>query len=120
VTPTVTLASEPNVRNNRPLILKDLLGLFPVKDVRGDVNVPVRGLAVDSRQIGTGFIFAAIVGENHDGHRFLGDAIEQGAVAVVSEEGPRDLDVAWIRTTDVRRAALFWNICWAVSLLLRP
>jgi UDP-N-acetylmuramoyl-L-alanyl-D-glutamate--2,6-diaminopimelate ligase len=105
MTPTVTVASEPKVRNKRPLILKDLLELLPVSDVRGDVNVPVRGLAVDSRQVGTGFIFVAIVGDNHDGHHFLGDAKKQGAVAVVSEKVPRDLGVAWIQTPHVRKAA---------------
>jgi UDP-N-acetylmuramoyl-L-alanyl-D-glutamate--2,6-diaminopimelate ligase len=102
---TVTLASEPNVRNNRPWILKDLLELLSVSDIRGEVNVPVRGLAVDSRQIGAGFIFVAIVGDNHDGHRFLEDARKQGAVAVVSEQVPRDVGLAWIQIPDARRAA---------------
>ena len=41
------------------------------------------GAKIDSRHIVKGDIFIALKGENSDGHEFIEDAIERGAVAVV-------------------------------------
>ncbi|MFH0881170.1 MAG: UDP-N-acetylmuramoyl-L-alanyl-D-glutamate--2,6-diaminopimelate ligase [Lentisphaerota bacterium] len=46
----------------------------------------VEGLAYDSRMVRPGFLFIALPGERHDGRDFLEDALQRGAVAVVSEE----------------------------------
>ncbi|AFY69960.1 UDP-N-acetylmuramoyl-tripeptide--D-alanyl-D-alanine ligase [Thalassoporum mexicanum PCC 7367] len=43
----------------------------------------IQGISTDSRQIKPGQLFVALQGENFDGHRFVGSAIAQGAVAVV-------------------------------------
>lgn len=55
-------------------------------------NVMVTGDVVhDSRQVVPGDLFVAIVGESHDGHAFVADALAAGAVAaIVSKptEGP--------------------------------
>jgi len=45
----------------------------------------VRGLAYDSRQVAKGNVFFAIPGEHTDGHRFVAEAVEAGAIAVVVE-----------------------------------
>lgn len=58
------------------------------------------GLAYDSRQVGPGFVFFAIKGFKHDGHDYISDAVDRGAVAVVVE---RDVAVpAGIRSFKVR------------------
>ncbi|HXG26309.1 MAG TPA: UDP-N-acetylmuramoyl-tripeptide--D-alanyl-D-alanine ligase, partial [Candidatus Binatia bacterium] len=44
---------------------------------------PIRGAAVDSRQVGEGQLFVALPGERTDGHRFLAEAAVAGAAAVV-------------------------------------
>ena len=52
------------------------------------VGVPVGeigSLAYDSRQVNPGALFFAVPGEHTDGHRFVTDAIEAGARAVVVE-----------------------------------
>jgi len=43
----------------------------------------VSGITADSRQVEQGFIFAALKGVNLDGTRFVGQAIEAGAVAIL-------------------------------------
>ncbi|HEX8185722.1 MAG TPA: UDP-N-acetylmuramoyl-tripeptide--D-alanyl-D-alanine ligase [Blastocatellia bacterium] len=57
---------------------------------RGDEVMSEReaaGYSIDSRTTGEGEVFFAIQGEIHDGHRFVGDALEKGALAaVVSQE----------------------------------
>ncbi len=40
-------------------------------------------LKLDSRTLGNGDVFVALVGPNNDGHDFIADAIERGAVACV-------------------------------------
>ncbi|HLG14148.1 MAG TPA: UDP-N-acetylmuramoyl-tripeptide--D-alanyl-D-alanine ligase [Blastocatellia bacterium] len=41
------------------------------------------GYSIDSRTLRKGELFFAIRGETHDGHRFVADALEKGAMAVV-------------------------------------
>jgi len=54
--------------------------------VRGAPATRVVGVCTDSRAIAQGNLFAAIVGENVDGHRFLDGAIENGAGALLVEK----------------------------------
>ncbi len=41
------------------------------------------GYSIDSRTVRAGEIFFAIRGENYDGHRFVRDALERGAIGTV-------------------------------------
>ena len=65
----------------------------------------VRGVAYDSRKVGAGFLFFAFPGKRADGGAFAGQALERGALAVVSES-PRPADFAgsWIQVQHGRRA----------------
>ncbi len=49
-------------------------------------DVQVRGVQHDSRQVQPGDIFVAIAGAQHDGHAYINEALQRGAVAVVSEK----------------------------------
>src|SRR6266571_2769606 len=67
-------------------------------------EVDVRALAVDSRKVGAGALFAALQGAVADGAEFAPEAVERGAAAVLSD---RELDVApaaLIVAPDARRA----------------
>jgi UDP-N-acetylmuramoyl-tripeptide--D-alanyl-D-alanine ligase len=46
-------------------------------------NRSVTGITTDTRHIGEGQVFVALVGERFDGHDFVAQACQQGAVAVV-------------------------------------
>ncbi len=48
-----------------------------------DLNRPVAKVVTDSRTIGSGDVFFALVGERFDGHDFVLQALQAGAVAVV-------------------------------------
>ena len=70
-------------------------------------GLQVSGIACDSRKVERGFVFFALRGAKEDGHRFVGDALERGAIAVASENAaPADLspNVAWIRVAESRKA----------------
>src|SRR4030042_3153579 len=66
--------------------LKRLIEGVEVKKIVGDTPKEIEGVAYYSKQVQKGFLFAAIRGMEVDGHRFIGEAIERGAEAVVSEE----------------------------------
>lgn len=66
---------------------------------------PVAGLEYDSRRVKPGFLFFAFPGARTDGRRFAQAAIENGALAVVSEsERPDDFPGPWICVGHGRRA----------------
>ena len=69
-------------------------------------NAGIHGLDYDSRRIEPGFCFVAMRGGTTDGNRYIDQAIQAGAVAVVSDsatENPRK-DVAWAVAAHGRRA----------------
>ncbi len=54
--------------------------------LEGAGNTKVRGYSIDSRTIKPGELFFAIKGPRFDGHEFVGQAFERGALAAVVEE----------------------------------
>ena len=72
-----------------------------------EANLPVHGVACDSRKVTPRCVFFALHGAKEDGNKFVRDALERGAVAVTSEDAaPAELPakVAWIRVPDGRKA----------------
>ncbi|MBI3679486.1 MAG: UDP-N-acetylmuramoyl-L-alanyl-D-glutamate--2,6-diaminopimelate ligase [Acidobacteria bacterium] len=66
---------------------------------------PVLGLEYDSRRVAAGFLFFAFPGAKTDGRAYARQAIERGALAVISELPPPDgFDEPWIRVEHGRRA----------------
>ncbi len=64
----------------------------------------ISSLAYDSRRVQPGTLFFAIQGEKADGHQFIPQALERGAVAVVSERpAPAELAGRWIQVSKIRR-----------------
>ncbi len=65
----------------------------------------VSGVAYDSRNVAPGAVFVALKGLRADGAEFARQALDRGAIAVVSEQ-PKPADVAapWVVVTDARLA----------------
>lgn len=73
--------------------------------IDGNPSVEITGITHSSREVTSGTLFVAIKGFKADGHDYVSDAIERGAVAVVVErdvEAP--LDVCKVRVPDSREA----------------
>lgn len=65
----------------------------------------VTGIAYDSRAVERGDVFVAIKGEHADGTVFARQAIERGALVVISQEAaPPDVHVPWAIVEDARLA----------------
>jgi UDP-N-acetylmuramoyl-L-alanyl-D-glutamate--2,6-diaminopimelate ligase len=85
-------------------ILNHLASHFPQTFQEQVPEIAITGIALDSRQVEPGNVFIALQGGSVDGHRFIPQAITQGAVAVVGSEPSFDIEVPYIRVTDGRLA----------------
>jgi UDP-N-acetylmuramoyl-L-alanyl-D-glutamate--2,6-diaminopimelate ligase len=77
-------------------------------------DLPITGIAIDSRAVKPGFLFVAMRGVNADGHDFIQKAIESGAVAVAGDRPVAGLGVPYIRLENARQSltwlsAAFYN-----------
>jgi UDP-N-acetylmuramoyl-L-alanyl-D-glutamate--2,6-diaminopimelate ligase len=65
--------------------LARLLAALPDRDLHGPMPAEVHGLTDDSRRVMAGGCFVAVRGLHVDGHRFIPQAVERGARAIVAE-----------------------------------
>jgi UDP-N-acetylmuramoyl-L-alanyl-D-glutamate--2,6-diaminopimelate ligase len=66
--------------------IKYLIKFINTLAFMGNMDLKVKGLCYDSRQVKTGDLFVAIKGFNTDGHQFLKDALKRGACALIIED----------------------------------
>lgn len=82
---------------------------------KGKEDIKYTGMEYDSRKIEAGNIFVALEGAVVDGHKFIKNAVENGAKAIlVSKEVPLEFPVEYILVKDLRKnlgkiASEFYN-----------
>ena len=72
--------------------LSELLKNVKVVASQGNIDVEIKGVNIDSRKIENGHLFIAMKGTQVDGHKFISKAIELGAVAILLEDMPEELN----------------------------
>ena len=86
-------------------------------------DLEVLGVTHDSRQVQSGFVFVAIPGvplpsrPPLDGHDYIPQALQRGAIAVVGTQPNLELAVPYLSVPDTRAAlgdlaASFWDLDW--------
>jgi UDP-N-acetylmuramoyl-L-alanyl-D-glutamate--2,6-diaminopimelate ligase len=87
------------------------------------INIPIRRIVADSRQVQPGDLFVAIQGAKYDGHTAIADVLERGAVGIIGSVEPgglyelvpepwvrgMTLDFAYMRLFDTRLALALAN-----------
>ena len=63
-----------------------LVGLENLK-VKGDLDIEISGIENNSKNVKKGYLFVAIQGFSTDGHQYVENAIENGATAIMIQEG---------------------------------
>lgn len=63
----------------------------------------VKGITHDSRKVKDGYLFVAIQGKQTDGHIFLGEAYNRGAVAAIVERVNQGIPILQIPVKNTRR-----------------
>lgn len=88
-------------------VLKQLLsGNLQYQVLQGDLNMPVKGIAHNSRKVRDGFLFVCIRGFKDDGHNYIDDAYERGARVFLVEKEISPLPGSTVIKTDNTRQAL--------------
>lgn len=67
--------------------LKAMLNGIDGLKAKGDLEIDIKSIAHDSRKVEKDGMFIAIKGYETDGHKYIKNAIEKGAKAIVIEEG---------------------------------
>lgn len=76
--------------------LNEIIPCIPCTIIaKGDLDMRISSLQTDSRRIvhEKETLFLALVGNNHDGHKFIQDAYQKGVRAFIVSKTPDDIDV---------------------------
>lgn len=87
-------------------LLSKIFSLCPFEIIKMPSLPPVvvTGVSFDSRKIKPGFIFVPLTGVGRDGHAYISDAIQNGAIAVVGSKPGVQINVPYIQVKETHRA----------------
>lgn len=95
------------------------LAQITASEMHGD-DVEFSGLSIDSRSLDNGELFVALRGPNFDGHHFIDDARQHGAVALLVEY-PVDSPLPQVIVADTHTAlgvlAAAWRMRYSIPLI---
>lgn len=83
-------------------MLSEICQILQVQKQSADM--PVTGFSIDSRTITPGSVFFAIQGDSLDGHAFIPEAIQKGAIAVVVQQPISEVNVPVLTVSDTTQA----------------
>ncbi len=89
------------------MLLQDILYRIAIRAVEGNTGIEVKDIATDSRKVKEGSAFIAVKGNAADGHEFIEQSIEKGAIAIIAEELPaaRKEGVVYVQVENSAAAA---------------
>ncbi|MAM22330.1 UDP-N-acetylmuramoyl-L-alanyl-D-glutamate--2,6-diaminopimelate ligase [Croceibacter atlanticus] len=91
------------------ITLKDILYRVSINKVIGNTNVAITNVEFDSRKVTLNDVFVATRGTVSDGHEYIKNAVNQGAIAIVCEELPKDTvnGVTYVKVQNAQQALAF-------------
>ena len=69
--------------------LSKIISALAIEEIQGPADVDITAVCSDSRKVVPGALFVAVRGYASDGHAYIPQALEKGAVAVICEEVPQ-------------------------------
>ena len=88
--------------------LDEVIRGISITDRRGFFDTNIKGITSDSRAVRPGELFVAVRGTQMDGHDYIGQALQQGAVSIMGEAWPEAADEiakpSVVLVPDARRA----------------
>ncbi|MCI6652925.1 MAG: UDP-N-acetylmuramoyl-L-alanyl-D-glutamate--2,6-diaminopimelate ligase [Ruminococcus sp.] len=92
------------------MLLSNLLKNVNFNIIKGNIDTEITDIIYDSRKVTQGTAFVALKGYNVDGHKFIPQAISQGASAVVvSDDFDTPQDITVIKVDDTRKALAYMS-----------
>ena len=62
-------------------------------ETKGNLNIDINKIEYDSKKIEKGDLFVAIKGFSDDGHKYINEAVENGAIAIVIDKEEKDVEI---------------------------
>lgn len=87
--------------------IKDLLSGANVINYYNCEDIKVSGVTADNRKVDKGFAFVAVSGTRFDGHDFISDVAEKGAICAIVERVPENCPIPCIVVDDTRLASSY-------------
>jgi len=85
--------------------LRKIMNSINFNLVKGNIDIDIKEIQYDSRKVKDGDVFFCIEGFNLDGHKYIQNAIENGAVAIVCQKDiEKEISCTVLRTEDTRKA----------------
>ncbi len=95
------------------MLLKDLIRNVEPVEVKGSLDIEIRGVAYDSRKALPGYMFVCIDGFSTDGHKYAQQAVDNGAVVLVVQKDISVIgEVTIIKVRDSREALAAISAEW--------
>lgn len=85
--------------------LSDILNKVSYLEIIGDINTEIDNIEFDSRKVTNNSLFVATEGTLTDGHNYIDNAINNGAIVIICERLPEVLNrnVAFVKVNDTRK-----------------
>ncbi|MCF2662173.1 UDP-N-acetylmuramoyl-L-alanyl-D-glutamate--2,6-diaminopimelate ligase [Pseudoflavonifractor phocaeensis] len=91
--------------------LRDLLAGVPLRGEHPDLDMEISSISHDTRTLVPGALFVAMPGDKTDGHRYIRQALDRGAAAVLCQTPPGGPG-PWLVTEDSRLALALVSANW--------
>jgi len=91
--------------------LKELIDVIETVSVNAQASMEITGICYDTRTIRKGELFVAIRGYETDGHKYIQEAVKNGAVCVICEETP-EIQTPYILVNDSRKSLALLSAKW--------
>jgi UDP-N-acetylmuramoyl-L-alanyl-D-glutamate--2,6-diaminopimelate ligase len=89
---------------NEPVMLSQLVRYISPVNAPSFEDTYIDGITLDSRKVLPGCLFVALPGGSTDGHRYIPDAIQRGAAAIVGSQSLTGLPVPYFQVENGREA----------------
>lgn len=86
--------------------LEKLLVNLKYEVIQGNTDIEIKDVIYDSRKVSYECAFVALKGYNVDGHKFIGDALNKGATALIVEEEVKAPEMVTVIKVENTRIAL--------------
>lgn len=92
-----------------PQALKNILNNISIETIVGSTELSISKMEFDSRKVQQNDLFFAIKGTQTDGHQYISQVIEKGAIAIICEIWPETItpNITYIQVKDSAEALGF-------------
>ena len=94
------------------MVLRELLEKVDMVTSFADMDVEIRGISYDTRTLRPGELFVAVRGYECDGHQYIEEAIDKGALCILCDQAAYGMKTPCVIVKDSRKALAAISARW--------